>query len=140
MIYVDTSVVVALLTLEPKTEAAIAWYADLSETPISSDWLIIEFASAMSIKLRARQLSENNARRAHEEFDALQSGGLRVAAVSRTAFTHAAVLAKRHRHGLRAGDSLHLACALEFGASHVATLDADFARNATRSGLKIVEF
>lgn len=33
MIYVDTSVLVALLTVEPKTREVTAWYAGLREVP-----------------------------------------------------------------------------------------------------------
>ena len=32
MLYVDTSVVVALLTVEPSTETVTAWFSELEET------------------------------------------------------------------------------------------------------------
>ncbi len=35
MIYVDTSVIVALLIVEPKTPDVTAWYADLRLAPVS---------------------------------------------------------------------------------------------------------
>ena len=53
MIYVDTSVIVALLTVEPGTQDVTAWYAGLRDTPACSDWLLTEFSSALSIKLRS---------------------------------------------------------------------------------------
>ena len=140
MIYVDTSVIVALLTVEPKTSAVTAWYAGLRDAPISSDWLRTEFASAISIKLRTGQLSETNAKRVHKEFELLAAGGLRLAPVSRSAYSQAAKIVKSHQHGLRAGDSLHLAVALELGASHMATLDGTLAENAKRKGLELVGF
>ncbi|MDO8437886.1 MAG: type II toxin-antitoxin system VapC family toxin [Nitrosomonadaceae bacterium] len=140
MIYVDTSVIVALLTVEPKTPDVTAWYAGLRNAPISSDWLLPEFCSAISIKLRTGQLSETNAKRVHKEFDLLAAGGLRLAPVSRSAYSQAAKMVKSHQHGLRAGDSLHLAVALELGASHIATLDGTLARNAKQKGLKLIEF
>ena len=138
MVYVDTSVIVALLTVEPKTQDVTAWYAGLRDTPCCADWLLAEFSSAISIKLRTRQLSETHAKRVRKEFDLLATGGLRLVPVSRTAFSQAAEMVKRRRHGLRAGDSLHLAVALELGASHMATLDGTLAENAKRKGLELI--
>lgn len=140
MIYVDTSVIVALLTVEPKTQDVTAWYAELRDAPISSDWLLTEFSSAISIKRRTGQLSEANAKRVRMEFDLLAAGGLRLAPVSRSAYSQAAKMVKPHQHGLRAGDSLHLAVALELGATHMATLDGMLAENAKRKGLVLIRF
>ena len=140
MIYVDTSVIVALLTVEPGTQAVTTWYAGLRDTPACSDWLLTEFSSALSIKLRTGQINETNAKRVRKEFELLAEGGLRIAPVSRDAFGRAAEMVRLHDHGLRAGDSLHLAVALELGASHMATLDGTLAANAKRLGMKLVKF
>jgi predicted nucleic acid-binding protein len=43
-------------------------------------------------------------------------------------------------HGLRAGDALHLAAALEMGAQTIATLDAVMTVNAKRLKIKVVAF
>ena len=138
MVYVDTSVIVALLTVEAKTASVVDWFQTLVEPPTSSDWLAIEFASAVSIKVRVGQLSEAQGRRVRREFDHLASNGLRLVAVSRRAFHRAADFVAQHRRGLRSGDSLHLAVALESGATEIATLDATLARNAKREGLAVV--
>jgi len=140
MIYVDTSVIVALLTVEPRTPDVTAWYAGLNDTPTCSDWLLTEFASALSIKLRTGTINEVNAKRVRKEFELMAGGGLRIVPVSRGAFGHAAEMVKLHNHGLRAGDSLHLAVALELGASHMATLDGTLASNAKRNGMELIEF
>ena len=140
MLYVDTSVIVALLTVEPKTPDVMTWYASLPDTPICADWLLTEFSSAVSIKLRTGQLSETHAKRVRKEFDLLAAGGLRLAPVSRTAFSQAVEMVKQHQYGLRAGDALHLAVALELGASHMATLDETLAKNAKRKGMVLVRF
>jgi hypothetical protein len=42
MIYVDTSVVVALLTPEGRSPLALDWFAKFRDSLISSDWLITE--------------------------------------------------------------------------------------------------
>ena len=140
MVYVDTSVIVALLTVEPRTQSVTAWYAGLNDTPTCSDWLLTEFSSALSIKLRTGQINEVNAKRVRKEFTLMTDGGLRIVPVSRGAFRHAAEMVKQHDHGLRAGDSLHLAVALELGASHMATLDGTLAANAKRDGMELIEF
>ena len=140
MIYVDTSVIVALLTVEPKTQSVIAWYSGLKEVPTVSDWILPEFSSAISIKVRTCQITEKNARDVRAEFDVLIGGGLRLVPVSRGAFKQAEAMVKLHQDGLRAGDSLHLAVALELGASQMATLDGTLARNAKANGMEMVEF
>ncbi|MBI5659751.1 MAG: type II toxin-antitoxin system VapC family toxin [Nitrosomonadales bacterium] len=140
MVYADTSVIAPLLTAEPKTQAVIAWFAGLRDAPTCSDWLLAEFYSALSIKLRTGQISEANAKRVRKEFEALAGGGLRIVPVSRSAFKQAAKMVQQHAHGLRAGDSLHLAVALELEASHMATLDSTLAANAKRNRIKLIEF
>lgn len=140
MIYVDTSVMVALLTTEPKTPQVAAWYAGLSEIPTVSDWILPEFSSALSIKVRTGHLSEQNANIARGEFDLLMDGGMRLVAVSREAYRKADAMVRAHQNGLRAGDSLHLAMALELGASHMATLDGNLAANAKRQGIELIGF
>lgn len=140
MIYVDTSVIVALLTLEPSTASVKAWFAGLQDMPVSSDWLMVEFSSAISIKVRTGQVSEVAAKAVHQEFQLLASSGLRLAPASRTAFKAAADLARAHRYGLRAGDALHLAVAQEVAASTIATLDDTMAKNAKRLKMATVKF
>lgn len=136
IVYVDTSVLVALLTVEPKTKDVMAWYAGLREVPYCADWLLPEFFSAISIKLRTKQLTNAHAKLVRKEFNMLIAGGVRLVPVSRAAFKQAAELVKQHRFGLSAGDSLHLAVALELGASHIATLDGTLEKNAKRMGLE----
>lgn len=140
MVYVDTSVVVALLTVEPSTEAVTAWFSELEEPIVSSDWLVTEFSSALSIKIRTGQLTESTARVVHREFQALISGGLRLVSVSRVAFKEAAEMARSYKHGLRSGDSLHLAVAREIGAQTIATLDRVMIKNAERLKMATVRF
>lgn len=140
MVYIDTSVIVPLLTLEPSSETITAWFASLQELPVSSDWLLTEFASAISIKLRTGQLSGAAAKAVHNEFQLLASSGLRLGPVSRTAFKAAAGMAQAHLHGLRSGDALHLAVAQEMGATSIATLDDMMAKNAKRLKISPVKF
>ncbi len=140
MVYVDTSVVVALLTVEPLTEAVTAWFSELEEPLVGFDWLVTEFSSALSIKVRTGQVTESTAKAVHRELQALIYGGIRLVPVSRVAFKEVAEMVRSYKHGLRSGDSLHLAVACEIGAQMIATLDKVMIRNAERQEMATVRF
>jgi len=139
MLYVDTSVLIALFTHEAKTQTVQAWYAGLGDTPLcSAAWCVTEFASALSIKQRTRQTTGRQAGQAWRQFEILCDGDLRLLAVGRESFRSAAMLALDPATGLRAGDALHLAVALAAGATGIASLDAALSANAKRLGLQPV--
>ncbi len=140
MIYLDTSAAVPLFVAEPASAAVDAWFEGCVEALVSSDWIVTEFASALAAKERAGMLAAKDARGAWREFEAFCGAGLRLLPVSRGAFREAAALARQHGYGLRAGDALHLAVALEAGAKDLATLDAMQADNARRLKLRTVGF
>lgn len=140
MIYLDTSAAVPLFVPEPASPAVDAWFEGCAEALVSSDWIVTEFASALAMKRRAGMLAAKDALGAWREFEAFCGAGLRLLPLSRGAFREAAVLARQHGHGLRAGDALHLAAALEAGVKVLATLDANQAANARRLRLRTVGF
>lgn len=140
MIYLDTSAAVPLFVREPASAAVDAWLESCADPLLSSDWIVTEFASALSIKERSGALSARDARAAWRSFEAFCDSGLRLVAVSREAFREGAKLARQQAHGLRAGDALHLAIALETGTKGIATLDATLATNARRLKMRIVKF
>ena len=140
MVYLDTSVAVPLFVAEPSSELVDRWL-DACDVPIvSSDWIVTEFASALSIKERSGTLSARDAKAAWRSFETFCQAGLRLASVSRRAFAEAAKMARQPAHGLRSSDALHLAVALEIGANTIATLDSMMASNAKRLKIKTVEF
>jgi predicted nucleic acid-binding protein len=132
MIYLDTSAAVPLFVPEPSSAAVDAWYEGCADILVSSDWIMTEFASALAMKERTGALSAKDARNAWREFESFSSAGMRLLPLSREAFRQAATLVRQHERGLRAGDALHLAAALEVGAKSLATLDANQASNALR--------
>lgn len=140
MIYLDTSAAVPLFVREPASAAVDAWFEACAEPLLSSDWIVTEFASALSIKERSGMLSSKDARAAWRGFEAFCESGLRLVAVSRQAFREGARLARQQAHGLRAGDALHLAVAQEAGAGTIATLNTTLAANAKRLKLRTVKF
>ncbi len=137
MVYLDTSVVVSLLIPEPRTADVMHWFSALGKTPVSGDWLLTEFASAISIKQRSGELTGRDADLIRKEFHLLATSGLRLLPVSRAVFGKAADLAQQRTSGLRAGDALHLATASEAGVKALATLDTIMAANATRMGIAV---
>lgn len=140
MIYLDTSVVVPLFVREPASEAVSVWFGTNAETLVAADWLVTEFASAMVIKVRRGDILPATAEQVWNEFETLCAGGLRLLPVSRNAFAEAARMVRDTASGLRAGNSLHLAAALECGSKRIATLDANLEVNARRQGLETIRF
>lgn len=56
MVYVDTSVLVALVVNEGASAAVAKWYAGTRAELASAAWCVPEFASALGVKQRTGQL------------------------------------------------------------------------------------
>ena len=140
MIYLDTSAAIPLFIPEPTSDAVDAWFESCDETLISSDWILTEFASALSIKVRCGEVEQKQAQAAWKDFESFCQSGLRLVPVSRQAFGLAAQLVRNVPSGLRSGDSLHLAMAIGAGATSIATADANLAKNAKLKGLAVNQF
>ena len=138
MLYVDTSVLVALCTKEAKTADVTKWYAACPDELASAAWCVTEFASALGIKQRTGQLTELQAQAAWVKFERMCANDLQLRPVEAMTFHKAAMLTMDAAAGLRAGDALHLACAIEAKAQGMATLDAVMAKNAKRFKVKPV--
>lgn len=138
MLYVDTSALVALCTNEDKTTAVTKWYAACTDDLASAAWCVTEFASAMGLKQRTGQLSSEQAQTAWLQFERICANDLELLPVEATTFHRAAMLTMDGSTGLRAGDALHLACAMACRAQGMVTLDVVLARNAKRLKVKPV--
>jgi predicted nucleic acid-binding protein len=136
--YVDTSVLVAALTNEIETARMQVWLTEPSADVLAiSDWTMTEFAAALSVKVRSGLLGAEDGRSARQAFDQLAAGSLVRLPVPARTFHAAARLADQHSSGLRAGDALHLAIAVEAGAT-LYTLDRRLAEAGTALGLAVV--
>lgn len=123
MLYIDTSVFVAALTSEDNTSRMRQWLAaQQSEQLATSDWTITEFSSALSIKMRTGQIGLDQRNRSLAAFNQLISEAFVIFDISAFHFRAAARLADRFSLNLRSGDALHLAVAMEHGAT-LCTLD-----------------
>jgi uncharacterized protein len=123
MIYVDTSVIVAALTIETTTERAVSWLiAQEAGTLLISPWVNTEFASALGLKWRQKTISTNDLIVATTSFQQLRREYCKVMSVDRNHFDLATEYLADYKLGLRSGDALHLAIASDNSAT-LCTLD-----------------
>jgi len=123
MLYLDTSLLVAVLTNEAETERMQGWLGQQPAEDLAiRDWVATEFSSALSIKLRTGQVGAGDRAEALAAFARLTTDGFTVVPVSRLQFRMAARLADQYSLGLHAGDALHLAICADHGAT-LCTLD-----------------
>jgi predicted nucleic acid-binding protein len=99
--------------------------------------LITEFSSALSIKLRTRQITPVIRAGALAVFGRYLEDTFDVLALSRSLFRKAASFAEQHDLGLRGGDALHLAVAANHGAT-ICTLDRRLHEAGAALGLKTI--
>jgi len=123
MFYIDTSVLVAALTWEANTPDIRRWLTGQPpEQLATSDWTITEFSSAISLKMRTGQIDLNQRKKSLSAFNRLMSEAFIVLRISALHFRAAASLADHFSLNLRSGDALHMAVAIEHGAT-LCTLD-----------------
>lgn len=139
MIYVDTSVLVALYTNEAKSADVSRWYTGCKNELVSAVWCVTEFASALGIKQRTGQISDLESQAAWIHFERMCANDLQLLAIEPSTFNRAAALTLDSSSGLRAGDALHLATALQSKVKTMATLDLILSKNAQQLKLKIAK-
>jgi len=99
-----------------------------------SDWVIAEFASALSVKMRMGQLSAGDRAKAASVFTRLEAESLVVVPATWDHFVSAAQFGNRSKSGLRADDALHVAVAAGLGAT-IRTVDKRPATEAVALGV-----
>ncbi len=139
MIYIDTSVWVAMLCLEPKANAIQSWMTQQKVPSICcSNWLHTELMSALSIKSRRGEISPTALAYLHQTIEALTHDGSHWATPIAADFQFASKLCADPATKLRAGDALHLAIAKRLKCKKFFTLDDVLNANAIAMGLKPV--
>jgi uncharacterized protein len=138
MFYVDTAVLVSALTVETASKRAQRWLADRPAGGFCiSEWTIAEFSSALSIKLRTRQITAAERLAALAAFARLFRDRVEILQVVSPNFRKAAILADASIDGLRSGDALHLAICMDHGLA-LCTLDERLVRSASSAGAEVV--
>ena len=123
ILYLDTAVLVAALTHEAKTARTLRRLDDQAPELLAiSDWVMTEFSSALSIKLRSGQIETQHRADALAMFTTMSAETLTVPPISAAQFRTAARFADQHTLDLRVGDALHLAICADHGAT-LCTLD-----------------
>jgi predicted nucleic acid-binding protein len=136
MLYLDTSLLVAILAREPDTDRLRTWLAEReSEKFAVSDWVVAEFSAALSIKLRTGRITLDYRAAVLKEFADMVAHAFERLPISAAHFRTAAHFADRHSLGLRAGDALHLAVASDQGAT-LCTLDRRLAAAGSELGVR----
>ncbi len=135
MPYIDTSVLVAALTNEAETARMQSWLGEREPTELTiSEWVATEFSAALSIKIRTGQIEAHHRAEALAAFTRLSAESFEILPISGAQFRTAARFADQYALGLRAGDALHLAIAVDHGAT-IVTLDRRLAEAATALGV-----
>jgi uncharacterized protein len=137
-LYLDTSLLVAALTKEPKTTQVQRWLREQAATTFAiSDWVITEFSAAMSLKVRSRQITTAGRAAALGRFTLWAEESFNLLAVSSLHFRTAARFADQYALGVRAADALHIAICAGHGAT-LCTLDHRLGAAAPALGVKAI--
>jgi uncharacterized protein len=127
MLYLDTSVLVPLFLPEPVSDRMQRWIERHAGELLSiSEWTLTEFASALGLKVRTKQIQPDQARDAQSLLEKLAAQSFQVHVPTREDYVRAATFLGEHALGLRAGDALHLAIAYNEAAATVYSLDRLF--------------
>lgn len=135
MIYIDTSVLVSILTNEVDThraQEALLRYQD--DALYISHWSITEFSSAVSLKERVGGIGAEDAKRVRAQFYQMIEASFEILEVSTAHFVLAASLTENSELALRSGDALHLAVVSDHRMT-ICTLDKKMARAGSLLGI-----
>lgn len=118
MFYLDTSILVASITQEPGSDELRKWLGSQETGDLSiSDWVVAEFSSALSLKLRTGQIDLEQRAAALASFSTISMRSMVILSINSQHFRAAAGFADAYESGVRAGDALHLAIAAHGGAT-----------------------
>jgi uncharacterized protein len=134
MRYIDTSVLITMVSPENSSERAEKWFDVNREPLLISDWSIAEFASALAKKLRIGVITKDERDHAEQWFGRFIEDGATVLPVSRANFRRAAQLSRDAGQPLQSPDALHLSVAEERGAI-LMTLDVVQAESGKGAGI-----
>jgi predicted nucleic acid-binding protein len=134
--YLDASFVVSLFVRDAHTHKADRWIEKAAGSIVLSDFCAVEFAAVMSRSARAGRLSQAEAHAVIADFDAWRSQVATSHYLGSADMTLADKLVRDFATKLAAADALHLAAAMNAGASLV-TFDDRLAEAAAMQGVGI---
>lgn len=136
--YLDASVLVALLTDDPSTMRADAFFRRHAPTPVVSDFAAAEFASALARRMRTGEIEAGAARSAFADLDCWIERVAERIEIGSSDVVVAAGFIRRLDLTLRTPDALNIALCRRANAV-LATFDAKMATVARTLGLEVAE-
>lgn len=141
MIYLDTNILVSMLTEDALSARAIEWFESQVEPLAISAWVCTEFNAVAGLRKRKRELSAAIANMAIETLRERAEKNFLMLNISNEAVILAASWLRNTDCTLQTSDALHLAIAHAAGATALVTCDERFAKAAQKlklANLKIV--
>ena len=135
MLYIDTCVLLAVLTPEVHSPTATAFLAEASVPVAISSWSFTELHSALGLKVRTKALSRQQAEELLQGYERSLAPDLLVLEPEAKDFRNANACLRGWTTTLRAADALHLAIASGRGAT-LCNLDAPFVAAAQQLDLE----
>ena len=138
----DSSLIVALYLAEGDSARADAACASVSPPILLTDWHRVEIANAFQRAVKSGRITQGQAAQLWQDFATdIVAGRFKVVSID-----HAAVLARTlvltQEHtattGTRSLDLIHIAAALETGATEFLSLDHRQRQTANAEGLKVI--
>ncbi|HQR59970.1 MAG TPA: type II toxin-antitoxin system VapC family toxin [Methylophilaceae bacterium] len=134
MLYLDTCVLIPLFVQEASSNKVRDFFANNTQALSISAWSEVEFTSAMSLKVRSRQITHDSALTAILAFRDIAEESFSILLPSPHNYHRASEFLTHFNTGLRAGDALHLAIAHE---RHTTLITSDRIMLEAAKSLKI---
>lgn len=138
--YLDASVLVPPALPEASSPTMERWFAAHAPAGVAAGrWALVEFASAIGIRVRRGDLTAQEGTSATSAFERRIFPELELVEALPVDLDFARLLINRFDLGLRGGDALHVAMALRTDALLLLTLDRRLANAARAFGLDAAE-
>jgi predicted nucleic acid-binding protein len=136
-VYLDASILVALFTEDTQSDKADAFLRTHSAILVVSDFASAEFASALGLRVRMKEIAPEVVRRTFAHFDIWVARATERALTTSADIVCAAAFLRRLDLPLRIPDALNIALAQRVGAE-LLTFDRKMAANARALGMPVV--
>ncbi|MGA3080146.1 MAG: type II toxin-antitoxin system VapC family toxin [Terracidiphilus sp.] len=140
MIYLDTSLVVSLYTLDANTAAATAILQSAQDTRLITSLVELEVVNALGLRVFIKEISSLQAETSLNDFARDQRAGVyQLRTLPEPSFERARQLSRNltAKLGTRTADLLHVAAAVELGATGFFSFDLRQRKTAEAVGLQL---
>ena len=139
-IYVDTSFLVSLYTVDANSSSAVALMTNSSDTHIITGFVELEARNALQLRVFRKEISSQQAQASWNDLENdVRVGVLELRALPDRVFERAHELSEKTtaRLGTRTADLLHVAAALEIGVDCLYSFDQQQRKLAQAVRLKV---